>query len=321
MNLNDPSEVVDSKGVLCSSQETYISRQHIYLTETHYANNTVQTEIFKFRFFNGKIWSRAVGLVDGSLSDSFCIDEYQGNLRLVTTKWDAGGDSNGLYILDDTLQIIGQIQDIAPDETVKSARMMGDVGYFVTFRQTDPLFCVDLSDPENPSILGELKVSGFSSYLHPYGDGLLLGMGQEADESTGATTGYKLSMFDVSNPEEMEELAKVVFKDVNLAGLYNYKAVLAEAEKNIIGVCLEKWDKGKQSVSYRIYSYDKEKGFVKLLDYAMGNNINTEQVRGLYIGDTLYVTSPREITAFSMEEGYEKTGSLTFEGSGGPVLE
>ncbi len=323
VNLNDPSKTVDSKGILCNSQETYISKQHIYITQARYGNSTgtVQTEIFKFRFFNGKIWSRAIGLVDGMLQDSFCIDEYQGDLRLVTTKWDESQESNGLYILDDTLELIGQIRDIAPGEEIKSARLMGDTGYFVTFRQTDPLFCVDLSDPEQPKILGELKVSGFSSYLHPYGSGKLLGMGQEADVNTGRTTGGKLSMFDVSEPGKMEELDKEVFRNVDLAGLYNYKTVLADAEKNIIGICLEKWDKNGQSVNYRVYSYQEEKGFVKLLDYEMGNNINTGQVRGLYIGNTLYVTSPTEITAFSMENGYEKTGSLTFENEGGAVLE
>lgn len=315
VDLNAPSEIVDAKGVLCDGGTYYITKQHMYITQVHYdnGNGSDETEIFKFHFDDGKIRAQGIGLVPGNLQDSFCIDEYDGKLRIVATNWNNGEMKTGLYVLDEKLSIIGSIEDIAPGENLRSARFLGNIGYFVTFRQTDPLFCVDLSKPEAPVILGELKVSGFSSYLHPYGEGKLLGMGQEAEESSGRVTGYKLSMFDVSRAGEMKELDKVVFRDVELVGLNNYKAVLADEEKNVIGVCLEEWKNGRQSLKYQIYGFEEEQGFVKLLEYDMAAaaGINAYQVRGLYIGDTFYVTSPKEITAFAMDENYKKTGSLT----------
>ena len=145
----------------------------------------------------------------------------------------------------------------------------------------------------------------------------MLGMGQEADESSGRITGGKLSMFDISSPEEMKELDRVVFKNTDLANLFDYRSVLADPDKNIIGVCLERWDNGTQSVNYQIFCYDEEKGFVRQLDYSMlsgKNDLYTEKVRGLYIADTLYLVSPMEISAFSMKDGYEKAGTLVFDG-------
>ena len=319
VNLANPSKIADSRGILCSSSETYISGQNIYLMQTRYesGSGTERTEVFKFRFFSGMIRAKAVGLVSGSVKDSFCADEYDGNLRIVTTCQNGWEPVCALYVLNEDLELIGSLENVAFGETVRSARLMGDVGYFVTFRNTDPLFCVDLSDPTAPVVLGELKVSGFSGYLHPFGEGKLLGMGQEADESSGRITGGKLSMFDISSPEEMKELDRVVFKNTDLANLFDYRSVLADPDKNIIGVCLERWDNGTQSVNYQIFCYDEEKGFVRQLDYSMlsgKNDLYKEKVRSLYIADTLYLVSPMEISAFSMKDGYEKAGTLVFDG-------
>ena len=108
-------------------------------------------------------------------------------------------------MLNQNLEIIGKIENLAEDERIYSARFFGENGYFVTFRQTDPLFAVDLKDPKNPKILSELKISGFSEYLHFYGEDRMLGIGMEADEETGRTEGMKLSMFDISNPADVTE--------------------------------------------------------------------------------------------------------------------
>ena len=98
----------------------------------------------------------------------------------------------------------GTIENLAKNERIYSARFMGDTGYFVTFRETDPLFSVDLSDPDNPKIIGTLKIPGFSEYLHPYGDGLLLGIGEEVDEKGVESNQVKLSMFDISDPSQCQ---------------------------------------------------------------------------------------------------------------------
>ena len=113
---------------------------------------------------------------------------------------------------------------------------MGDVGYFVTFRQVDPLFSVDLSDPANPEIIGELKIPGFSEYLHPYGDGKLLGIGMDVDEAGVITEGVKVSMFDVSDPSDVKELTNCVLEDMYGTDVGdNYKAVFVDVEKNLFG--------------------------------------------------------------------------------------
>ena len=156
------------------------------------------------------------------------------------------------------MQVCGNIGDLAEGEDIRSARFLGDIGYFVTFRNTDPLFSVDLSDPSDPKILGELKITGFSSYLHFYGENKLLGVGNEVDPETGAYTGIKLAMFDVSDPSNVKQLHKFVIKDTYDCPLfYNYKAAMIDTEKNVFGFMCDS--------SYMVFCYDEEKGFRKCL--------------------------------------------------------
>ena len=111
---------------------------------------------------------------------------------------------------DGTLDEIGHLDDMGIGETVHSVRFLDDVAYLVTFRQVDPLYAVDLSDPRNPTLLGELKIPGFSEYLHPVGDGLLLGVGREVDPATGIDDGLKISLFDVRDPVQMAEVDQII---------------------------------------------------------------------------------------------------------------
>ena len=124
----------------------------------------------------------------------------------------SGNSTNSLLVLDENLKVIGEIEDLAPGEQIYSARFLGDTGYFVTFRNMDPLFSVDLTNPKKPKILGELKITGFSEYLHPYDDNLLLGIGREISPDKGNFKGLKLSMFDISNPKNVTEIQKIVEK-------------------------------------------------------------------------------------------------------------
>ena len=243
----------------------------------------------------------AKGTVPGYINDSFSIDEYGGNLRVVTTD----ERDNGLYILGPDLEELGSIENLAKDEQVYSARLMGDTGYFVTFRNTDPLFSVDLSDPEDPQILGELKIPGFSEYLHPYGDGLLLGIGMDADEETGATGGMKLSMFDVSDPADVQEKDTFVMENVYSGDvLYDYRAALVDPERNLIG--FSAYDGARER--YYVFSYDRESGFACRME-ARVSGTGYSAARGLYIGDVLYVVKGNIIEMYRMED-YKKTGDL-----------
>lgn len=135
------------------------------------------------------------------------------------------------------MKTIGKIENLADNEEIKSARFMGDTGYFVTYRNTDPLFSADLSDPTKPKIIGELKITGFSEYLHFYGENKLLGIGWETDPDTGSIEGLKCSMFDITDPSDVKEIDRIVLKNVSICdALSNYRAILASPDKNLFGL-------------------------------------------------------------------------------------
>ena len=254
IDIQNPSETTDSIGILSDQGLCYASAENIYLYETIWEEDGGRTtEIRKFSYGEGKLTGVAKTRVNGYLNDSFSIDEYNGYLRLVTTV----DRTNAVYVLDEKLEETGKIENLAKDERIYSARFMGDIGYFVTYRETDPLFSVDLSDPANPKIIGELKIPGFSEYLHPYGDGLLLGIGMEDDGNDEKDRRVKLSMFDISDPSNVKEIDKIVLKDSYYSTAFeDYKSVLADAEKNLIGF----FTYGERE-TYHIYGYDRVHGF------------------------------------------------------------
>ena len=138
----------------------YVSTKNIYLTQEDWSHGQSKTTIIKMDFSDGVITPVAAGVVPGYLNDNFSMSEYDGYLRVVTTGMTNGRSGNHLYILDENMNITGRIENLAADETIKSARFLGNTGYFVTYREMDPLFSADLSDPYNPKILGERKITG-----------------------------------------------------------------------------------------------------------------------------------------------------------------
>lgn len=317
-DLDDPEGHTDSKAVFGNTGICYVSTENIYITESIYGesdSDVNQTSIRKVSYGEGILEGAGQTKLSGVLNDSFSIDEYDGYLRLVTTVTKTEGqtrgivpllapepsESNSLYVLDENLKIVGEIRDLAEGESVYSARFMGKTGYFVTFRQVDPLFSVDLSDPAAPKILGELKIPGFSEYLHPYGDGLLLGIGMDVDESGVATEGVKLSMFDISDPSDVREVQKYVIEDMYGTDVYDYRSVFADVEKNLFGFTA--YGSGQK---YYIFSYDENKGFRQEFERTLGGYGST---RGLYIGDRFYLVSGNTIEVYALD-GFEKVGDL-----------
>ena len=307
INIQDPENVISSKAIVSGAADFYMSSDNLFICNNNWNDGKSSTEILRFACEDGEITAGAMCELPGFLNDTFSLDEYQGYLRVLLTE-DSNGESNSLYILDADMQVTGAIRDLADGETIRSARFMGTMAYFVTFRQTDPLFCADLSDPDNPQILSELKLTGFSSYLHPYGDHLLLGVGYEAEEETGSQTGVKLSMFDISDPSQVEELDKYVIKGASyLPSDYNYKAILADGEKNLIGfVC---------DGEYLVFSYDEEKGFQNLLTYTMSDWEYWDgdaSCRGVYAGDEFYIVDQDEVLCFDMNQDFTLTDRLAW---------
>ena len=362
MSPENPEKHLDVKSLLADGDECYVSSNYIYVAGSRWQNSEIpydRTEVYRFAYKDGVITPAGQVTVKGTLDDQFSMDEYEGHLRVVTTvneyvygtkdtglkeTVDINGDGiidetdmiepysyryiidskryNSLYIYDTGLQLTGCIENLAPDEHIKSARLMGKVGYFVTFRQTDPLFSVDLSDPANPKVLGELKIPGFSTYLHPYGEGLLLGIGYDADETTGWTQGVKLSMFDVSDPANVKEVHKHSLTDFSYTGVENdHKAALIDVEKGIIGFPVRGYQNTGEYNVYVVYGYDEKDGFYPKFSegYAMGYDADlyefkyelfTTDCRGAYIGDTFYMINPAyEIKSYNMET-WEQTGRV-----------
>ena len=300
VDIAKPGEIQDSKAIFSDGGELYVSNDNIYWYETRWSEKT-ETVIKRMSYKDGKLKAEASGKVDGYINDSFSIDEYDGYLRVVTTD----DETNGLYILDSKMKEVGSITGLAEGEQVYSARLLGDTGYFVTYEQTDPLFSVDLSDPKNPKIIGKLKIPGFSEYLHFYGENLLLGIGMDVDEDGFTTNGVKLSMFDISDSSDVKEIQKYTLENVySAAVMYDYKAVLIDPEKNVIGFAAD----GNNGENYYVFSYNDTNGFECLMNETVNGN-GYQSARGVYVDNTLYVVKGNIIEAYDMAD-YQKTGDL-----------
>ncbi|MEE1341469.1 MAG: beta-propeller domain-containing protein [Lachnospiraceae bacterium] len=293
-----PEEIIDSKAFSTYINNVYVSNQSLYLYYTQYSKNSSSTNIIKINLSEGAIIPKGVGNVPGTINDTFSLDEAEDYLRVVTT---SSTQDNGLYILNDKMKIIGKLTNLAPGEQIKSARFMKDIGYFVTFRNMDPLFSVDVSDPKNPKLLGELKITGFSEYLHFFGENQLLGVGYEVNPDTNETVGGKLSMFDISNPSNVTEVKKTVIKSIDeIPALYDYKSFLVSPDKNLIGFMGTDWS-GLVADTYYLYTYQPQKGFV--LKRKIPIDVCTDKkARGIYIEDYFYLVHKDKVESYSLSD-------------------
>ena len=314
IDLRNPTAFTDTTGIVADGNLYYVSSDNFFVADAKpmerkkgWSSN--KTSLLKFSYEKGKFTLHAMCEVKGQLEGSFSMDEYEGHLRVVTTVreyqyqevlddrtretigWNISNDreSNALYVLDEKLDIVGKIEGLAPNEQIYSARFMGDTGYFVTFRQVDPLFTVDLSNPKEPKVLSELKVSGFSEYLHIYGENRLLGIGMEADEETGRQEGMKLSMFDVSDKTNVTEIAKENLKNYEYSeALYNHRAVMISVGKNIFGFEAEGYRDGYYK-DYVVFTYENDTFLQMLKVSTKSADGDYYSARGTFIGDIFYL--------------------------------
>jgi len=224
-----------------------------------------KTVVHKININKDEIDYLGVGEVPGKVLNQFSMDEHKGYFRIATTTANSGRDSslNHIYVLDEDLKIIGKVEDLAKGEQIYSARFLGERAYLVTFKNIDPLFVVDLSNPKNPEILGYLKITGYSNYLHPYDENHLIGIGKETqggDEDFSWYQGVKISLFDVSDVENPIEKTKYEIGDRGTSSdaLYDHKAVLFDKEKEILVIPIQ------------LYEIDKSKYESDIPDYAYG---------------------------------------------------
>ncbi|WP_342527936.1 beta-propeller domain-containing protein [Chryseomicrobium sp. FSL W7-1435] len=347
ISLNDLSEnQLSTEGYLGSGEQFYMSLESLYLTTTVYTAEDEEessedssadmdtrmwnpgvrdTDIYKFDFEGTTVEFIASHRVEGHLLNQFSMDEYDNHFRVVTTEGDAWDESqpseNHLFILDEQMKRVGEIKGLAKTERIYSARFMGDKAYMVTFKETDPLFVFDLSDPTAPAVLGELKIPGFSNYLHPIGENHLLGVGYDTEmikfpgskEPSLVTGGMKLSLFDVSdfsNPKE---------QDVEIIGgqgtyspvQYDHKAMMIHAGKGYYGFPVTIYDgKPGESMNFEgdgahVYSVTPEEG-IQLKAALMNERVEGQQYeewnhsiqRLVYVDNTLYTLANQRIQSY-----------------------
>ncbi len=223
-DLDAATPAWDAASVVASGSTVYANLEHTYIATSQWidpivfeSGDTVDDHVTRIHRFDtpvdGDLAYVASGDVSGFLLNQFAMDEFEGRLRVASTSapwWRSEGDSQSrvtvLATEGDSLVVEGMVDGLGVTETIQAVRFMGPVGYVVTFRQTDPLYVIDLSDPAAPVAAGELKIPGFSAYLHPVADGRLLGVGQDADEETGRQLGLQVSLFDVSDPSNPTRL-------------------------------------------------------------------------------------------------------------------
>ena len=220
--------------------------------------------------------------------------------------------SNRLYILDENLNEVSRIDDLAKDEKIYSVRFIGKIGYIVTFEEVDPLFVIDLSNPQNPEIKGQLKIPGYSSYLHPYDENHLIGIGYNT-KSNGhgriTTDNMKMSMFDVSDLENPKEMFNIDIGNgyTHSEILYNHKSLFYKASENLIGFPVT-YNNKNEVILFKI---DLEKGFEKYAEiFSEKEYYNIQRI--IYIKDILYILEYNKIFTYNLNT-LEKIGELILD--------
>ncbi|MBO7216283.1 MAG: beta-propeller domain-containing protein, partial [Clostridia bacterium] len=285
-------------GVYMDTDTLYVySKQYVYNEENDRYNRC--TTVNRFSLENGNPKHTGTVCVDGTYLNQYSFDEYNDYLRIAVNRLST--NDNAVIILDKDLNTVSEVTGMGKGEQVKSVRFYGETAYVVTFRQTDPLYALDLSDPENPVILSELKIPGFSTYLQKFGEDMLFGFGYDADENTGWRKGLKLSMFDISDAKNTCEKHTLLLGENTYFSDDVLKAVVVDATRNLIMFPYRTY--GNETIydettntTYSIYTEKLvyaaylygENGF-ELLGEAVYTDDFISKLRGIRIGDYIYV--------------------------------
>ncbi|MEM3832034.1 MAG: beta-propeller domain-containing protein [Thermoprotei archaeon] len=335
LNVSGHENPTISAFLLGDAHTLYMSLHNLYITSAKWKvtpsfsnmriivrNLYEETLIYRFSINGGNIKYEASGRVPGTVLNQFSMDEHNGYLRVATTRWDMK-PKNDVYILSvNDMKTISNVTDLAPGEWIYSARFIDDRGYLVTFKKTDPLFVIDLSNPVYPKVLGWLKIPGYSNYLHPYDETHIIGIGKDTIEDAHSDfawyQGIKISLFDVSDPKNPKEIAKYVIGDRGSGSpiLNDHKALLFDYKRKLLAMPVLVAVKDPSSPPYEygkpvwqgayIFNVSLEKGFVLIgkishLNTTMdlASNLFYEGKyfvkRILYINDVLYTISDKMI--------------------------
>ncbi len=253
----------ESVGVVSDGETVYASTGSLYVATQRWddlraleegervEDHTTQIHRFDISGPGGAVY-RSSGEVPGWLLNQFAMDEHAGYLRVASTEgppWEGASASRVTVLAEEggRLTEVGRVTGLGRGEQIYAVRFLGDLGYVVTFRQVDPLYVLDLSDPSRPAVAGELKILGYSAYLHPLGDGRLLGVGQDATER-GSVTGTQLSLFDVSDPSSPRRLAQVRIAEASSEAEWDHHAFLYFEPEGlvVVPIAVYDWDEGRE---------------------------------------------------------------------------
>jgi inhibitor of cysteine peptidase len=343
---------VQTESYLGSSAGFYMSHNAMYLTAERYATvaptnrimdiaiirEASETSIYRFSVDGTNVSYSGQTTVEGSILNQFSMDEHNGYFRVATTKGQTrGADANStsaIIIFDSSMNQVGKVSDLAKGERIYSARFMGDRAYIVTFKEIDPLFTFDLSNPTNPKVLGELKIPGYSTYLHPVGENHLLGLGYhtEVEKFPGSTetfvkqVGLKLSLFNVT------DLNNPIEQDVEIIGgegtysqaIHTHKAFFIHQAKNLYGFPVSVYDYHKNPYSpylgegAMLYTVTPETGITVAANLISPSQNPPYEVweeltqRILYINDAIYLVKQQRIVSYDLNS-FNQLGSVRFQ--------
>lgn len=338
INNNEPANIETYLG---AGTKVYASQNNLYVAKVkyeykdeklygYYDNYNINTYIYKFKLENSKVEYVSTGSVPGEVLNQFSMDEKDGKFRIATTNSTSLKEetrTNNLYILNENLKMIGSLENLAKGEKIYSVRFLDNKAYMVTFVQTDPLFVIDLAEPTNPILLGELKIPGYSTYLHLYDENHIIGFGENTEtkeDGRVVTTGMKMALFDVTNPTSPKEMYSIDIGDKGTYSelLHNHKALLFSKEKNIIAfpISISEGEGYHSNINFQgaiVYGLDLENGFtlkgkvahLQITDEYKDYDYTKEVERIIYINNNLYTLSKSLIKATSIDN-MEEIGNI-----------
>ena len=313
----DDGKYLKSTSYIGNSSLEYASSTSLYLVSNEYPyyydfnNYKSRSQLYKFNF-DEDLSYKAVGSVYGTALNQFSLSEHNDILRIATTEgfsWNTTGTNNSLYTLKENnalLEIQGVLSGLGKvGESIKSVRFMGDKAYLVTFRTTDPLYTIDLSDPKAPKKMGELEVNGYSAYLHPIGNDKLLGIGQDAD-ADGRRKGVKIELFDISDFENPSSLDSITLSEGTYSELeHNHKALAYRSSDHLFAFPFSNY--GTQFNNYQqsnhLGIYQVNENSLKSYEGIQANNENWGEHRGLIfdLNNTTYISFFSDDTVITKE--------------------
>ena len=237
INIADDTQQPTNMTVMMGGASTmYVSQNNMYVTYPTWTDGGQYTSIYRVSINGTQLNFEAQGNVPGYTINQYSMDEYNGYFR-VATNWYNTTQMNNVYVLNSNLTVVGKLEGLAQNENLYAVRFMGDRAYLVTFHQTDPFFVLDLSNPEAPKLAGELKIPGYSSFLQPYDENHVIGLGSETSISSGMESNtLKLSLFDVTDINNPTEIANYVVEGnyTSSMALNDPKALLFDLQKQLL---------------------------------------------------------------------------------------